>query len=196
MPRDGREDGRGHIDTVGIITGGQTPRLGLDRVFRRRLSEANLPIWPPWTDLSCVPLQSCATLLGQNAVSYRHEVCGRRSANPMRLHLLRHAPTRDQLQEMLEAQGSYIKLAVDVAQGIVVGGGEYHADCEEVLLEQGSRQEDIWGADWYPDRRTVTFGALINIRPRQDNRSMEVQNPALRARIEHVVRAVFVGTTP
>jgi hypothetical protein len=51
---------------------------------------------------------------------------------------------------MLEAQGSYVKLAIDVAQGIVVGGGEYHADCEEVLLGQGSRQEDIWGADWYP----------------------------------------------
>ena len=51
---------------------------------------------------------------------------------------------------MLEAQGGYIKLAVGIAQGMVVGGGEYHADCEEVLLAQGSRQEDIWGADWYP----------------------------------------------
>jgi len=48
---------------------------------------------------------------------------------------------------MLEAQGSYIKLAVDIARGVVVGGGEYHADCEEILLERGSRQEDIWGAD-------------------------------------------------
>ena len=48
---------------------------------------------------------------------------------------------------MLEAQGNYIKLAVDVVQGIVVGGGEYHADCEEVLIERGSRQEDVWGAD-------------------------------------------------
>lgn len=75
-------------------------------------------------------------------------------------------------------------------------GDEYHADCEEVPLEQGSRQEDIWGADWYPDRRDVTFGALITIRPRQHNRSMEVQDPALRARIEHVVRAVFEGTAP
>ena len=114
----------------------------------------------------------------------------------MRLHLLRKAPTCEQLQDMLEAQGSYIKPAVDVAQGVVVGGGEYHADCEEILLEQGSRQEDIWGADWYPESRTVTFGALINIRPRQDNRSMEVQDPTLRVRIEHVVRAVFEGTVP
>lgn len=114
----------------------------------------------------------------------------------MRLHLLRQAPTPDQLQDMLEAQGSYIKLAVDVRQGIVVGGGEYHADCEEVLLEQDSHQEDIWGADWYPESRTVTFGALINIRPRQGNRAMEVQDRGLRARIEQVVRAVFEGRAP
>ncbi len=112
----------------------------------------------------------------------------------MKLHFLRQSPTRDQLQDMLEAQGSYIKLAVDVAQGLVVGGGEYHADCEEMLLEQGSRQDDIWGADWYPDSRAVTFGALINIRPRQNNRTMEVQDAALRARIERVVRGIFEGT--
>ena len=114
----------------------------------------------------------------------------------MRLHLLRQSPTRDQVQDMLEAQGSYIKLAVDVARGMVVGGGEYHADCEELLLAQGSHQEDIWGADWYPDRRAVTFGALINIRPRQNTRSMEVQDAALRAAIEQVVRTVFEGTAP
>jgi hypothetical protein len=114
----------------------------------------------------------------------------------MRLHLLRQPPTQDQIQDMLEAQGSYIKLAVDVARGMVVGGGEYHADCEEMLLALGSRQEDIWGADWYPDSRIVAFGALINIRPRQNNRSMEVQAAALRAAIEQVVRTVFEGTAP
>ncbi len=79
---------------------------------------------------------------------------------------------------MLEPQVSYIKLAVDVARGILAGGGEYHADCEEILLENGSRQEDIWGADWYPENRTVTFGALINIRPREGNRSMEIEDAA------------------
>jgi len=42
---------------------------------------------------------------------------------------------------MLEALGTYIKLAVDVVRGIFAGGGEYHADCEAVLLEDGSVQE-------------------------------------------------------
>ena len=63
----------------------------------------------------------------------------------MRLHLLRQPPTRDQLQEMLEPQETHIKLAVDVAQGILAGGGEYQADCEEVLLEHGSRQRRTSG---------------------------------------------------
>jgi hypothetical protein len=111
----------------------------------------------------------------------------------MKLHLLKQPPTRDQVQDMLEAQVSYIKLAVDVAQGLVVGGGEYHADCEEVLLAHGSSQEDVWGADRHPDSRTVTYGALINIRPRQGNRAMEVQDATLRTRIERVVRNVFEG---
>ena len=111
----------------------------------------------------------------------------------MHVHLLRESPTDVQLREMLEAQLTYIKLAVDVERGIVAGGGEYHADCEEVLLEDGSVQENIWGADWYPESRTVTFGALINIRPRQGNRGMEIVDPALRTRVEQVVRRLFTG---
>ena len=110
----------------------------------------------------------------------------------MRLHLLRERPSLEQLQDLLEAQGSYIKLAVDIARGVLAGGGEeYHADCEEILLEDGSRQEDIWGADWYPESGVVTFGALINIRPRQANRSMEIQDPTVRTRVEGIVRRVF-----
>jgi hypothetical protein len=79
-------------------------------------------------------------------------------------------------------------LAVDVERNILAGGGEYHADCEEVLLEDGSQQENIWGVDWYPGSRTIGFGALINIRPNQDNRGMEIENARLRQRVEILVR--------
>ncbi|MFP5272403.1 DUF5674 family protein [Coleofasciculus sp.] len=33
-----------------------------------------------------------------------------------------------------------MKLAVDIQRGILAGGGEFHADCETVLLEDGSEQ--------------------------------------------------------
>ena len=52
-----------------------------------------------------------------------------------------------------------------------------HADCEAVLLEDGSHQEFVWGADWNPETQELTFESLINIRPRQNNRSLELQDP-------------------
>jgi YHS domain-containing protein len=58
-------------------------------------------------------------------------------------------------RERLEGLETYIKLAVDVERTTPARGGEYHADGEEVLLEDGSLQEDIWGADWYPEHRKV-----------------------------------------
>jgi len=109
----------------------------------------------------------------------------------MTIHIFRQRATEKEINEMLEELKTYIKLAVDVERNILAGGGEYHADCEEVLLEDGSRQEDIWGADWYPEHRKVEFGALINIRPRQGNRSMDIEDPKLRDRIETITRALL-----
>jgi len=106
----------------------------------------------------------------------------------MKIHILRNRATPEQIREMLEALEVYIKLAVDVERGVLAGGGEYHADCEEILLEDGSLQAHIWGADWHPESKAVEFGALINIRPQQGNRGMEIEDPKLRARIETILR--------
>lgn len=66
-----------------------------------------------------------------------------------------------------------------------------HADCEAVLIEDGSRQDDIWGADWLPDSKEVKFEALINIRPRQKNRSMMIGDKKIRDKVENIVRKRF-----
>ncbi len=110
------------------------------------------------------------------------------------IHIIREPATPEQVAEMSEAFGGLlIKLAVDVRRGILAGGGELHADCEQVLLEDGSRQEDIWGADWYPNTGEVGFEALINIRPRQQNYGMEIQDPDLRVQVEAIVRRLMEG---
>ena len=109
----------------------------------------------------------------------------------MKIHIVRQRATEKEIQEMLEELETYIKLAVDVERSILAGGGEYHADCEEALLEDGSRQQDIWGADWYPESNRVEFVALINIRPRQGNRGMEIEDPKLRTKIETTVRQLL-----
>ncbi len=109
----------------------------------------------------------------------------------MTILIIRSRASQEQIREMLEGLETYIKLAVDIERNILAGGGEYHADCEEVLLEDGSRQDDIWGADWYPEHQKVEFGALINIRPHQGNRSMEIEDLNLRAKIEAIIRRLL-----
>jgi hypothetical protein len=109
------------------------------------------------------------------------------------IHVIRERATKQQLQEMMEILETYIKLAVDVERGILAGGGAMHADCEAVLLEDGSQQEFIWGADWNPSTQEVTFESLINIRPRQNNRSLELQDSNLRAKVEQITGNLLGG---
>ena len=109
------------------------------------------------------------------------------------IHIIRERATKQQLQEMMEILETYIKLAVDVERGILAGGGAMHADCEAVLLEAGSQQEFIWGADWNPSTQEVTFESLINIRPRQNNRSLELQDSNLRAKVEQITGNLLGG---
>jgi len=94
---------------------------------------------------------------------------------------------------MLQALGTYIKLAVDIQRGVLAGGGTLHADCEAILLEDGSRQEDVWGADWNPSAQQVTFESLINIRPRQNNPSLEILDSVIRERVAEVVQRLLDG---
>jgi hypothetical protein len=86
-----------------------------------------------------------------------------------------------------------VKYVVDVSRGVAAVGGEMHADGEEALLEDGSRQADLWGANYYPGRgrdECIEYTALINIRPAQDNRSMEIRDPGIRERVRDLTWAL------
>lgn len=109
----------------------------------------------------------------------------------MPVHIIRTQATPEQVADMLNALDTYIKLAVDTEREILAGGGQMHADCEEVLLADGSQQRYIWGADWEPNEQLVRYESLINIRPSQNNRSMEIQDSDLRSTVERIVRKRF-----
>ncbi len=109
------------------------------------------------------------------------------------IHIIRDRATPEQMKEMLEMLETYVKLAVDIERGILAGGGAMHADCEAVLLDDGSQQEFIWGADWNPSAQQVTFESLINIRPRQQNPSMEILDPKIRKQVTEITVKLLGG---
>lgn len=89
-----------------------------------------------------------------------------------------------------EVFGDMVKGVVDVEQGILALSAELHADLESFLLEQGSKQKDLWGINLYPDASDedfVEFDSMINIRPSQNNRSRSVEDKALQKKIIQIV---------
>jgi len=101
--------------------------------------------------------------------------------------IIRETITTEQIAKMLESLENYVKVAVDTEREVLAGGGVLHADCEAELLADGSNQDDIWGADWIPDTKQVRFEALINIRPRQGNRSMRIEDEQTRTKVETII---------
>ena len=116
-------------------------------------------------------------------------------ACPRMILLLRDRATSDQIAQMLADWEVLVKVVVDIRRGVLAGGGEMHADAEALLLADGSQQEDLWGANWYPASREIRFEALINIRPRQSNRRMQVESEATRDKMEAIIRRLLEGRT-
>ena len=107
------------------------------------------------------------------------------------IHIIKEPATSQQMADMLKQLEVYVKLAVDIRRGVLAGGGALHADCEAALLEDGSAQADVWGADWIPATQEVTYESLINLRPGQGNLALEVQDPALREQIAAVAQRLL-----
>ena len=109
------------------------------------------------------------------------------------IFMLSNKPTSEQVQQMLKEYETMIKIVVDIRRRVLAGGGEMHSDCEAVLLDDGSEQDDLWGANWYPADREIIFESLINIRPRLGNRSILIQSEELRQKVESVAVEILGG---
>lgn len=93
----------------------------------------------------------------------------------------------------LESFGDFAKAVVDIERGAMTVGGEMHVDGESLLLQHGSRQDDVWGINLYPDNPSeswIEFDSMVNIRPRLGNRSRDVESEATRDKIKKVVNAI------
>ena len=74
-----------------------------------------------------------------------------------------------------------------------------HANAEALFLADGSRQLDVWGANYYPGfgaAHCIEYTALINIRPAQGNRSMEIQEPNLRETVRSIIHDLIGSGEP
>ncbi|MBN1308389.1 MAG: hypothetical protein JXA18_10760 [Chitinispirillaceae bacterium] len=110
------------------------------------------------------------------------------------MHIVREKITHDDLQAMADGMfGNIVKAVVDIGRAVIAVNAELHADEESLLLEDGSRQQDLWGINLYPEfygnnDNFIEFDSMINLRPSQNNRSRGVDDPAIRQKIIEIVR--------
>ncbi len=86
--------------------------------------------------------------------------------------------------------GDMVKAVVDMRRGLLSLDAELHSDLEALLLDDGSRQSDLWGINFYPFLERddfVEFDSMINMRPSQGNMSRGVDDEAVRKKIIEIV---------
>ena len=63
--------------------------------------------------------------------------------------------------------GNLVNAVIDLSNNSMIVDAEMHADEEELLLESGSKQADLWGINLYPERfgtdEFVEFDSMINM---------------------------------
>ena len=106
------------------------------------------------------------------------------------LLIIRAKIDSETLKHVAEDLKGYIKVVVDIRRGILSAGGSKHVDGEQLLLKDGSRQEDLWGAGLDLETNEMDFDSMINLRPTQ-NSSREILDQKIREQVERITRSLL-----
>lgn len=103
------------------------------------------------------------------------------------MKIIREKISIDELRRMAQRMfGNLVKAVIDIDRGIMAVDADLHADQEALLLENGSKQESLWGINLYPELEGedfLEFDSMINVRPSQGNRTRGVENEEIRKKI-------------
>ena len=107
------------------------------------------------------------------------------------MKIIKDAITLDELKQMAALFGNIVKAVVDVDKEFIAVDAELHSDLEALLLENGSKQKDLWGINFYPEMQGtefIEFDSMINMKPSQGNRSRGIDDGKICARIRDIAK--------
>lgn len=97
-----------------------------------------------------------------------------------------------ELKEMSKNMfGNLVKAVIDIEKEIMAVDAPMHADEEAELIKNGSKQENLWGINLYPEEKGedfIEFDSMINIRPSANNRTRGVDDEKIREKIIQIVK--------
>lgn len=92
--------------------------------------------------------------------------------------------------------GDMIKCVADIRLDLLALDADLHADLVQMLLKNGSAQENLWGFNLWVEEAGedfIEYDSLINIRSWQGNPSRNVLDPEVREKIRQIVEQFIIG---
>jgi hypothetical protein len=100
-----------------------------------------------------------------------------------------------ELQKMAENMfGDLVKAVVDIEKKIIAVDAELHSDEEAYLIENGSKQNNLWGINIYPydqGQKMIEFDSMINVRPSQGNKTRGINDSQIQKSIIEIVNNII-----
>jgi hypothetical protein len=107
------------------------------------------------------------------------------------MRILKNTITIGELKQIAkDTFGDLVKAVIDVDRGLVAIDAELHSDLEALFLEDGSKQNSLWGINFYPDLEGddfIEFDSMINLRPSQGNMTRGVDSKDMQVKIMDIV---------
>lgn len=108
------------------------------------------------------------------------------------LLIIRKRVTQEELKKISSQFKGYIKIVVDVERGVMAAGADRHFEEEKALLDEGSKQEDLWGGGVDLDTGEIDYNSVINLRPNQDNPSRDILSKEVREKFGKIVKELLL----
>ena len=99
--------------------------------------------------------------------------------------------TLEEIEKLKEQFDVYIKTVIDINRRICSAGCDRHFESEKILIDQGSKQSDVWGGGIDIDTKEIDFNSIINIRPTDNNQSNDILDPQKRTMYDELTRHFF-----
>lgn len=96
--------------------------------------------------------------------------------------------TEEEIEKLRDQFGDYIKTVIDIEKKVCSAGADRHFDSEKILLNQGSKQSDVWGGGIDIRTKVIDYNSFINIRPADKNTSNEILDSDIRRAYEKLTK--------
>lgn len=99
--------------------------------------------------------------------------------------------TKEEIEKLKEVFDTYIKTVIDIEKKVCSAGCDRHYESEAMLLQEGSTQSALWGGGVDLETKDVDFNSFINIRPKDNNTSNEIQDKTIKEKYEELTKYFF-----